>query len=430
MRKTALAALLLVLVPLQAKALQTDELLGLVAMPLAVAAASEVTGVPAGQLSQFVATLNRAHVPPTQVVQVVRYAPAALVIVDDQQPRFVEYVDQQVDQGVTGSRLVTVIEDRYRTYDLEPQFLVLDEPATTYVVREDYIPQVVVTRVAQYQPAYVTGDTHDLLALAAMPLAVAAVANITGIPFGDLGSLVASLNAARMPPVQMVEVLRYSPVVLVDDYERPRFVQFVNAQVTSGVTGTRLITVLDDRLRTYDVTPRFRDVEVREVVRVVDRDDFFPREVTTRVAEVRAHPHGGPPGQLKKDRGLQTGAEVVHGSRPGRDSRDTVARSAPARRDRRDNDDDRREVRKPRAEERRAVARPTPREREVKREERERKAERARVERSQSDRGERAAARGRDKGKDDDKGKRDKGDQGNKGDKGNKGNKGNGKGKG
>ncbi len=321
MKKAALAALLLVaLVPLQAKALDTEELLGLVAMPLAVAAASEVTGVPVGELSHFVATLNRAQVPPTQIVQVVRYAPAALVIEDEQQT-FVEYVDYEVDRGVTGNQLVTVIEERYRTYDLEPQFYTFDEPATTYVVRDDYIPATVVTRVAQFRPI---GDTNDLLALAAMPLAVAAVADITGIPFADLSNLVSSLNAARMPPMQIVEVLRYSPVVMVDQYERPRFVQFVNTQVVSGVTGPRLIDVIDDRLRTYDVEPRFDTVAVN----VIDDRDFFPAAVTSRVAEVRAHPHGGPPGQLKKQRGVQTGAEVVHGTtrrddRPARVKRET-----------------------------------------------------------------------------------------------------------
>lgn len=349
MRKAALAALLVVvLVPLQAKALDTQELLGLVAMPLAVAAVSEVTGVPAGDLSHLVATLNRAQVPPTQVVQVVRYAPAALVI-EDQQPTFIEYVDYQVDQGVTGPQLVTVIEQQYRTYDLEPQFVTLDEPATTYVVREDFIPDIVVTRMAEVRPAYVVGDTNDLLALAAMPLAVAAVAEITGVPMADLSSLVASLNAARMPPLQVVEVLRYSPVVLVDDYERPRFVQFVNAQVVSGVTGPRLIDLIDDRFRTYDLTPRFDTVEV---VNVVDRNEFFPPIVTSRVAEVRAHPHGGPPGQLKKERGLQTGAEVVHGTtRVASSSRDDDGRArATSRRS-----DDAREVRKARAAERRVV---------------------------------------------------------------------------
>lgn len=343
MKKAALTALLLVvLVPLQAKALDTEELLGLVAMPLAVAAASEVTGVPVGDLSHFVATLNRAQVPPTQIVQVVRYAPAAFVV-EDQQQTFIEYVDYEVDRGVTGPQLVNVIEDRYRTYDLEPQFLTFDdeEPATTYVVRDDYIPELVVTRVAQVRPSYVVGDTNDLLALAAMPLAVAAVADITGIPLSDLSGLVASFNAARVPPMQIVEVLRYLPVVMVDDVERPRFVQFVNTQVGDGVTGTRLVNAIDDRLRTYDVTPQFD-----QPVTVVDQDNFFPQAVTTRVAEVRAHPHGGPPGQLKKERGLQTGAEVVHGTRAARTSRDDKPARVTARSER---SDDARVVRKARS---------------------------------------------------------------------------------
>jgi hypothetical protein len=307
MRKAALAALLLVLVPLQAQALDTKELLGLVAMPLAVAAASEVTGVPVEDLSHFVATLNRAQVPPTQFVQVVRYAPAALVV-EEPQPGFVAYVDSQVDEGVTGSHLVTVIEDRYETYDLEPQFVPYEEAATTYVVRDDYIPQVVVTRVAQVRPA------NDLLALAAMPLAVAAVAEMTGIPFNELSNFVATLNAAEVAPLQIVEVLRYTPAVFVDATARPEFVQYVSSQFNDGVTGVRLVNVIDDRLRTYDVTPQF-GVPVAEVVNVVDQPAFFPAAVTSRVAQVRAHPHGGPPGQVKKQRGVQTGAEVVHGTR-------------------------------------------------------------------------------------------------------------------
>ena len=32
-------------------------------------------------------------------------------------------------------------------------------------------------------------------------------------------------------------------------------------------------------------------------VNVVNDNTFFPREVRTRVAENRAHPHGGPPGR-------------------------------------------------------------------------------------------------------------------------------------
>lgn len=401
MKKAALAAVLLVvLVPLQARALDTEELLGLVAMPLAVAAASEVTGVPVGDLSHFVATLNRAQVPPTQIVQVVRYAPAALVI-EDQQPAFIEYVDYEVDRGVVGPQLVTVIEERYRTYDLAPQFYTFDEPATTYVVRDDYIPATVVTRVASFRPV---GDTNDLLALVTMPLAVAAVADITGIPFGDLSTLVSSLNAARMPPLQVVEVLRYSPVVMVDDYERPRFVQFVSTQVTGGVTGPRLIDVIDDRFRTYDVTPRFDTVEI---VNVVDDNRFFPAAVTSRVAAVRAHPHGGAPGQLKKELGLQTGAEVVHGTRPGSSTRRERTREVRVEREPRSA--------KPRVTKERANRTPRRVTRDDERVEKPRierqpKPERQRIEQSKPDRGQRgsqgsAGGHGQGQGKGKGKGK-------------------------
>jgi len=51
---------------------------------------------------------------------------------------------------------------------------------------------------------------------------------------------------------------------------------------------------------------------------IVDGDEFLPPVVVTRVA--RSHPHGGPPGQLKKELGLQTGAEVVHGTTRSRNA--------------------------------------------------------------------------------------------------------------
>jgi hypothetical protein len=358
MRKAALLALLLALGSQQAQALETDELLGLVAMPLAVAAVSDVTGVPAEDLSHFVATLNRAQVPPTQVVQVVRYAPAAFVI-EDEQPTFIEYVDTQVDQGVTGSRLVTVIEERYETYDLEPDFSVFNEPATTYVVREDYVPEVVVTRVA---------DSSDLLALVAMPLAVAALADVSGIPVNDLTSVVASLNAARVSPVQVVEVLRYAPVVMVNEVERPRFVQFVDTQVREGVTGPRLVRVIDDRFRAND-TER-------------------------RIASVREHPHGGPPGQLKKQLAVRTGAEVVH-----RSTRRVVV----------DRDDDERVVRpkKQRRAERAVATRAAGSDRDFERAERPRGERRVKVERKRGHepRAERGRGHGRGNGDGHGKGK-------------------------
>jgi hypothetical protein len=88
--------------------------------------------------------------------------------------------------------------------------------------------------------------------------------------------------------------------------------------------------VIDDRFRsTYDIEPRFDRVVVRDVVNVVHQDDFFPAVVTSRVAEVRAHPHGGPPGQLKKERALQT--EVARDevrNTPARTPARTAARRA------------------------------------------------------------------------------------------------------
>src|SRR6185503_11501893 len=78
--------------------------------------------------------------------------------------------------------------------------------------------------------------------------------------------------------------------------------------------GTQLVTVIEDRFRAIGV-PADLVVTAPRVVEV-DRDEFFPQIVRTRIAEVKTHPHGGPPGQLKKVAGVQTGAEIVHGERP------------------------------------------------------------------------------------------------------------------
>ena len=165
-------------------------------------------------------------------------------------------------------------------------------------------------------------DTADLLALAAMPLAVAAVSEMTDVPTSDLIDVVTLLNDAEVPPAQFVEVVRYAPVALVADANGSRFVDFVRTQEQSGVRGTQLVTVIEDRYRLIGV-PADLDVVAPRVVEV-DTVDFIPEIVRTRVAEVRAHPHGGPPGQLKKDLGVKTGAEIVHGSPRGR-----VAERAP-----------------------------------------------------------------------------------------------------
>ena len=68
MRKLALL-LTFALLPTQAWALSTNDLLSTIAMPLAVAAVSNVNGVPQSQLANLVVALNQANVPPTQFVQ-------------------------------------------------------------------------------------------------------------------------------------------------------------------------------------------------------------------------------------------------------------------------------------------------------------------------------------------------------------------------
>src|SRR6266566_8941630 len=109
MRKLALL-LALTLIPAQAWAFNTTDLLSTIAMPLAVAAVSNVTGVSQTQLADLVTSLNQANVPPVQFVSVIRYVPVALV--DQNGQPFIAYVRQETQQGVTGDALVTAIADR------------------------------------------------------------------------------------------------------------------------------------------------------------------------------------------------------------------------------------------------------------------------------------------------------------------------------
>ena len=184
-------------------------------------------------------------------------------------------------------------------------------------------------------------DTQDLLALVAMPLAVAAVSEMTNVPQNDLMDVVSLLNQADVPPAQFVEVVRYVPVALVTPVETgPTFVDFLRTEEQQGLRGTQLVTVIEDRYRTIGV-PADLDVVAPRVVEV-NRDTFVPEIVRTRVNEIAtanvdtprtrwsAHPHGGPPGQLKKIEGVQTGAEIVHRDRAPkpkhRDRKDRVVR--------------------------------------------------------------------------------------------------------
>src|SRR5438445_169026 len=159
-------------------------------------------------------------------------------------------------------------------------------------------------------------NTNDLLSLVAMPLAVAAVSNVTGVPQQDLTNVVSALNQGNVAPTQFVEVVRYTPVVLTNQTNAPVFVDYVTTQVNQGVTGDALATAIANQVRSYGAPQTNVTAPPPQVI--VEQRDFVPPVVMTRVEEVRQHPHGGPPGQLKKIVGVQTGAEIVHGEKPGR----------------------------------------------------------------------------------------------------------------
>lgn len=167
-------------------------------------------------------------------------------------------------------------------------------------------------------------ETDDLVALAAMPLAVAAVSEITDVPVSDLIDVVTLLNQAEVPAVQFVEVVRYTPALIVTDIE-PDFGDVLRAQIAAGLRGPDLFPVIEQQFVAYDLP--VVDLNAQQVVTVVDSPTFVPQVVTTRVATFRTHPHGGPPGQLKKAVGVQTGAEIVHPNRAR--ARERVVASKP-----------------------------------------------------------------------------------------------------
>ena len=318
-----IVVLAMLVLPSSAQALETDELIAIAAMPLAVAAVADLTDVPRTDLITTVTTLNRAVVPAPQFIEVVRYSPVAFV--DTREPRFVTYVTTQYDRGVVGDALALSIADRYQYYGIQEVNVVNPPVVTTYVERT-ILPQVVVTR---FQPMEV-----DPLALIAMPLAVAAVSEITNVPRSDLFDFIATLNAASVPPAQFVEIVRYSPVMFVDPSLEPRFMTFVTTEVDRGISGNALAFAIADQFRTVGVT----EIDlVNPPTRVIvdrDVDVIVPPVVVSRVAAVSGHPHGGPPGQLKKTLGVQTGAEVVHGSHPSGRARVTTERPRDRDRDR------------------------------------------------------------------------------------------------
>jgi hypothetical protein len=154
-------------------------------------------------------------------------------------------------------------------------------------------------------------ENEDLLALVAMPLAVAAVSEITDVPASDLMDVVTLLNNAAVPPAQFIETVRYIPVALVT--EDNDFVEYVRVREQEGLRGTALVTSIAERLRIYGLPDVDLAVTRLRTIDVVE-GDFVPRPVRLRLAEMKRHPRhplGGPPGQLKKAAGTRVVTQVV-----------------------------------------------------------------------------------------------------------------------
>lgn len=136
------------LVPAQkASALENEDVLSLVAMPLAVAAVSEMNDVPTAQLIDVVTLMNAAAVPPAQFMEVIRYIPVAL-IAESSEPDFVEFVRLRADEGQRGTALVTSIAGQLRVYGLPEVDLAVTRPRTIDVNEEEFLPSPVRKRMA------------------------------------------------------------------------------------------------------------------------------------------------------------------------------------------------------------------------------------------------------------------------------------------
>jgi hypothetical protein len=298
----SLGLLIAMLLPNGSSALDTDDILALVAMPLAVAAVSDIAGVPPRDVVGMVAALNQARVPPPQFIEVVRYSPV-LLIEPAEQPEFRTFLRTQTSAGVSGEDFAISLADRFRAFGANEIDVV--SPPRTVVVERRFIP-IVVEQQASLRP----------LSLVAMPLAMAAASELSGVPPGELVQLATALNEALVPPIHFIEVVRHAPAVLVDPAIQSDFMRFVRTQIDGDVRGDAFAVALTDRFRSYGITG-VDLVDARRRPVVLERE-VIPEFVVRRVAQVSGHPHGGPPGQLKKQLGLQTGAEVVHGEHPGR----------------------------------------------------------------------------------------------------------------
>jgi hypothetical protein len=152
--------------------------LSLIEMPIAAADVYELDGIPYDRVSNLIVELNLGDVSPVQFVEVMRYAPVAVV-----QPDFVQFVQTERIGGVTGFGLVSAIDQQLRTYNVVPQ---IDLAPPAYYARTDYYPTVA-NYVAPVDPAFVPQVVQSRIAAvpASSGAAPAQVQRLLNAPTGQ-----------------------------------------------------------------------------------------------------------------------------------------------------------------------------------------------------------------------------------------------------
>lgn len=169
-------------------------------------------------------------------------------------------------------------------------------------------------------------DTTHAVTLVEMPVAVTRVAEVQTVEQALFGELLDLLFDVELPPAEFIDIVRYAPVLLVEDRNPDQnLIELIQLRQAQGLEGAALAQLVRQDLRTWGI-PIESEIRVVDLPRVTTAE-FFPQIVVDRIGYDNVHPHGGPPGQVKKRLGLQTGAEVVHGTHPGRSEGRNVPRT-------------------------------------------------------------------------------------------------------
>jgi hypothetical protein len=124
----------------------------LVEMPVAVANVCDL-GLPYDRVASLSVELNLGRIGPVQFVELMRYAPAALVVNGDYygQPDFVDFVRARRIGGITGGPLVLAVNNQLRYYGVTPE---IDYAPPVYASQPYYVPQVTQNYVAPVNPSF------------------------------------------------------------------------------------------------------------------------------------------------------------------------------------------------------------------------------------------------------------------------------------